>query len=79
MGKGDQLQRASIQTGVDIRESFHPAEKLKSAEYVRIHKTFKDNKPFTTAAITLKGTEALNAYLDEMESLIKTLKQGGAK
>jgi DNA-binding MarR family transcriptional regulator len=54
-------------------------KKLKSAEYVRIHKTFKHNKPFTTAAITLKGTKALNAYLDEMEQLIKTLKEGDAK
>lgn len=51
-------------------------KRLKDAKYVSVHKTFKDNKPFTTVAVTLKGTEALNAYLDEMEGLIKTLRGG---
>ena len=50
-------------------------KKLKSADYVEIHKTFKDNKPFTTISITLHGTGALNAYLDEMEGLIRTLRK----
>lgn len=50
-------------------------KKLREADYVSIRKTFKDNKPYTTVSITLKGTKALNNYLDEMEGLIKALKQ----
>ncbi len=49
--------------------------KLKEASYIDINKTFKNNKPFTTVSITLRGTEALNNYLDEMEGLIKTLRR----
>lgn len=50
-------------------------KKLSAAEYVKIYKMFKDNKPHTTVAITLQGTKALNRYLDEMEDLIKTLRK----
>ena len=49
--------------------------KLADAEYVQIHKTFKDNKPYTTVAITSRGAKALNAYLEEMEQIIKSLKK----
>ena len=49
-------------------------KKLKAAEFVKIHKTFKENKPHTSVSITLKGTKALNTYLDEMEGLIKALR-----
>ena len=50
-------------------------KKLKAAGYVNIKKTFKDDKPYTTASITLRGSKALNSYLDEMEGLIKTLRK----
>lgn len=49
-------------------------KKLKAAHYVKIKKTFKDNKPFTTVSITSQGMNALNDYLDEMEGLIKALR-----
>jgi len=49
-------------------------KKLDAADYVTIQKTFKDNKPYTTAAITAKGAKALQGYLAEMESLINRLK-----
>lgn len=49
--------------------------KLKSAGYVEINKTFKDNKPHTTVTITHQGVNALMSYLDEMEGLIKALKR----
>ncbi len=49
-------------------------KKLQAAGYVKIKKTFKDNKPYTAASITLKGKKALNVYLDEMESLITALR-----
>ena len=50
-------------------------KKLKAAKYVKIKKTFKEDKPFTTVSITIQGTKALNNYLDEMEGLIKTLRK----
>ena len=50
-------------------------KKLADATYVRIHKTFKDNKPYTTVAITSRGAKALSAYLEEMEQIIKSLKR----
>lgn len=48
--------------------------KLKEADYVEIHKTFKDNKPFTTVTLTTNGSKSLNEYVEEMESLIAALK-----
>ncbi len=50
-------------------------KKLKEAGYVDINKTFKDNKPFTTVILTPSGSEALLAYVDEMEKIIGALKQ----
>ena len=50
-------------------------KKLKQADYVMIHKTFRDNKPHTSVALTPKGSRALKKYLDEMEGLIKALKK----
>jgi DNA-binding MarR family transcriptional regulator len=50
-------------------------KRLKEADYVRIQKTFKDNKPHTSVSITTVGKKALNRYLDEMEDLIKRLRQ----
>ncbi len=47
---------------------------LSEAEYVKIEKKFKDNKPQTTIRITPKGTHALKEYLKEMENLINTIK-----
>ena len=49
-------------------------KKLQSVDYVKIRKTFKENKPHTTVSIHTKGTKALNVYLDEMEGLIKDLR-----
>lgn len=50
-------------------------KKLKTAKYIKIKKVFKDNKPLTTVSITNRGIQAINAYLDEMEDLIKTLRK----
>ena len=49
--------------------------KLKQADYVDIHKTFKEYKPHTTVSITSKGYNALNSYVAEMEGIIKALKK----
>lgn len=50
-------------------------KKLSGAEYVEINKTFKDNKPYTTVEITRKGSEALQTYVQEMESILSSLKK----
>ena len=50
-------------------------KKLREAGYVEINKTFKDNKPYTTVLITPQGAKALNAYIEEMEQIIQTLKK----
>ena len=50
-------------------------KRLKSAGYVRIKKTFRDNKPYTTVSLSPEGAGALKRYVSEMESLIKTLKR----
>ena len=49
-------------------------KKLIEVAYLTMNKTFKDNKPFTTVAITPEGRSALQKYVEEMESIIKTLK-----
>lgn len=50
-------------------------KKLDQADYVKIEKTFKDNKPHTSIQLTVEGSEALRKYINEMEQLIGTLKQ----
>jgi DNA-binding MarR family transcriptional regulator len=50
-------------------------KKLKQANYIDINKIFKDNKPYTTVRITPEGSEALNIYINEMEGIIRTLKE----
>ena len=47
---------------------------LSEAEYINISKSFRDNKPHTAVSITVKGIKALNDYLEEMEDLIKELR-----
>jgi hypothetical protein len=51
-----------------------PIKPCKGAGYIIITKQFKDNKPLTTAAITLDGRKALARYLDEMQTIISALK-----
>ncbi len=49
-------------------------KKLDEAGFIRISKSFRENKPHTAVAITPEGIKALNSYLDEMENLIKGLR-----
>ena len=49
-------------------------KKLKQADYVKIHKTFRDNKPYTSVRITETGRKSLHEYIKEMESIISGLK-----
>lgn len=50
-------------------------KKLQGVDYVDIEKTFRDNKPYTSVSITPEGSEALNAYVNEMESIISAMRQ----
>ena len=50
-------------------------KKLKEADYIDIHKTFKDNKPYTTIHVTPEGSKALHTYINEMEGIIRSLKE----
>ena len=49
-------------------------KKLSEAKYINIEKSFKDNKSLTTVFISEKGLTQLNQYINEMEKIIKTLK-----
>ena len=49
-------------------------KKLQEASYVKVRKAFKDNKPRTTVALTQKGRVALEGYVEEMESILKSLR-----
>ncbi len=50
---------------------------LEKAGYVKIQKQFKDNKPLTTATITADGSQALAAYVEEMQNIIGQIGDAG--
>jgi DNA-binding MarR family transcriptional regulator len=52
------------------------ARKLEEAEYVTCTKSFQERVPHTDYQITPKGRHALENYLDHMEALIKTVRDG---
>jgi DNA-binding transcriptional ArsR family regulator len=52
------------------------ARKLEEAEYLTCTKTFEERRPKTIYRITRRGREALNRYLDHVESVIKATRGG---
>ena len=48
------------------------ARNLEEAEYIACEKTFEGRMPKTEYKLTAAGRKALERYLDEMESLIKS-------
>lgn len=50
------------------------ARKLEEAGYLRCEKSFKGRVPLTEYRITADGREALNRYLNHMETLINAMK-----
>ena len=64
----DQLSFSSGNLSIQLK-------KLKEVNYLEMNKTFKDNKPYTTVGITSEGAIALQKYVGEMETIIKTLKK----
>jgi DNA-binding HxlR family transcriptional regulator len=49
--------------------------KLEESAYISIKKTFKGKKPQTICAITRKGREALQSYLEQLEQIIHLQKK----
>ncbi len=46
------------------------ARKLDEAGYIKVTKGFTDRKPKTEYRLTAKGRRALEAYLDQMETIL---------
>jgi len=46
-------------------------KKLEEAKYVSVKKIFVDRKPLTKYKITTKGYKAFEAYIKNLESIIK--------
>lgn len=45
--------------------------KLKEAGYIDVHKTFKDNYPNTSCALTATGLKAFEAYVAAIKGYLK--------
>lgn len=45
-------------------------DKLKQAEYVSVHKSFKNNYPLTVCKITKKGLTAFEKYVEHLKSYL---------
>ena len=52
------------------------ARKLEEANYLTCTKTFEERRPKSIYRITPRGREALNRYLDHVESVIKATRGG---
>ena len=52
------------------------ARKLEEADYVHCTKSFDGRVPRTEYRLSAQGRRALERYLDEMEALIRTTRQG---
>ena len=48
-------------------------KKLEQANYLTIHKSFKENYPLTQLNITKEGQQAFKIYFDALKSYTKTL------
>lgn len=47
---------------------------LEEAGYVKVDKRISGRKPVTSVALTLKGRDALQQYVQKMEQLIRSIK-----
>jgi DNA-binding transcriptional ArsR family regulator len=64
----------AILKATDGNVSAH-ARKLEEAGYVVAHKRFEGRMPRTEYELTEAGRRALNAYLDDMERLISSVRR----
>jgi DNA-binding transcriptional ArsR family regulator len=49
--------------------------KLKEAEYIEIRKSFRGNYPLTTCAVTKKGIDAYEIYINSISEYFKDFKK----
>lgn len=49
--------------------------KLEESGYINIEKSFKGKKPQTTCAITQKGREAFEKYIEQLEQIVQRQKE----
>lgn len=49
--------------------------KLNEAGYIQIEKSFRDNYPLTTCAITTKGVDAFEKYVQALQSYLNPPQQ----
>jgi len=74
----DSLTFNDLKTLLDVSDgnlSVH-ARKLEDAGYVRCTKSFVGRQPRTEYKLTATGRRALEAYLEQMESVIRSTRQG---
>ena len=50
-------------------------KRLEDVGYVSIVKSFRDNRPLTAVTLTRSGFDALQVYLQQLESIINQLKE----
>jgi DNA-binding MarR family transcriptional regulator len=74
LAAGGTTSFTDLRTVLDLTDgnlSVH-ARKLEEAGYVAVSKSVSDRTPLTEYALTAAGREALGAYLDQMEAVIRT-------
>ena len=49
---------------------------LQKAGYVAVAKSFQDNRPLTTCALTAEGRNAFLGYVNLLEGIVQQAKQG---
>ncbi len=47
---------------------------LEAANYIRIEKGYRENRPYTGIRLTLEGKKALEGYLADLEVIVASLK-----
>jgi DNA-binding MarR family transcriptional regulator len=54
-------------------------KKLEGAGYLSVKKEFRANRPYTGVSITTRGRNDLERYVDEMEKMIRSLRNPGPR
>ena len=49
-------------------------DKLKQAEYIEVHKSFRNNYPLTVCKITKKGMTAFEQYVEHLKTYLSPKK-----
>ncbi|MGD8494566.1 MAG: transcriptional regulator [Gemmatimonadales bacterium] len=55
------------------------ARKLEDAGYLVVHKSFVERTPLTEYELTVQGRAELDRYLEHLEAIIRTAREGPSK